>query len=184
MNKDKKSVLLDSQDPSNVTNFNNPHLDLDTVYDFDGNEAGIQHGKFVIGTSVSGMEVDYPRDNDGTARIADPRNDNTKIIAQIQMVSFESASILSHITISHCVPSHVFQVLMLHHNKRVDEYLEEHHSGNNNGKGDGNGNVFTAMAFAHAREETILTWQSIILYDLLPQLVANEVIVSALWHPL
>jgi len=85
------SVLGVPIDPSTIKNKNKPWLDLDTMYDFGGNEPllvddGEGRMVFAIGQSASGLWTDFPRSSDGEAIIVDGRNDNNRMLGGIQLV--------------------------------------------------------------------------------------------------
>lgn len=88
VNMDFTSKLGVKVDPRTLPNGVSPFVDLDTIYGREsaGTTAEMLAGKFVIGNSKSGQEVDFPRNN-GTAIIADKRNDDVIILAQITVVS-------------------------------------------------------------------------------------------------
>jgi hypothetical protein len=90
---DPVSSLQRLNDPDALEDFRTPRLDLDCLY---GRGPADQpylydkasgRGKFILGASrgVSGMDrPDLQRTADGTALIGDKRNDENKIVAQIQ----------------------------------------------------------------------------------------------------
>lgn len=88
LNLDLSSKLGVQVDPTTLPNFVTPLADLDTIYGIKAlnTEALIKDGKFLLGLSESGQPVDYPRDENKVALIADQRNDNNKVIAQITTV--------------------------------------------------------------------------------------------------
>lgn len=95
MNNDLTSELGNVIKPKDIPNRNKPFLDLDTLYNFGGNEALMKHGKFLIGDTVPvdpndpnfvPLPRDFPRNDDGTAIIADPRNDNNQVLSQMCVV--------------------------------------------------------------------------------------------------
>lgn len=73
---------------SRAANANTPYVDLDTIYSHNGVDATFEEDdlKFAIGESKSGLLIDFPRDEDGRALIADQRNDNNVILAQMTVV--------------------------------------------------------------------------------------------------
>jgi hypothetical protein len=68
----------------------NPTLNLDSIYGGGLDDSQIPFdqttGKFILGTDESGKENDLPREDSGRARIADPRNDENLLIAQMQLL--------------------------------------------------------------------------------------------------
>lgn len=68
----------------------NPTLNLDSLYGGGLDDSQIPFnrvdGTFVLGTDSSGEENDLPREDSGRARIADPRNDENLLVAQIQLL--------------------------------------------------------------------------------------------------
>lgn len=68
----------------------NPTLNLDSLYGGGLDDSQIPfnrgNGTFVLGTDASGEENDLPREDSGRARIADPRNDENLLVAQVQLL--------------------------------------------------------------------------------------------------
>lgn len=68
----------------------NPTLNLDSIYGAGLDDSQVPfdqaNGKFSLGTDESGKENDLPREDSGRPRIADPRNDENLIIAQLQLL--------------------------------------------------------------------------------------------------
>lgn len=68
----------------------NPTLNLDSLYGGGLDDSQIPfnrfNGTFVLGTDSNGEENDLPREDSGRARIADPRNDENFLVAQIQLL--------------------------------------------------------------------------------------------------
>ncbi len=68
----------------------NPTLNLDSIYGggLDDSQVPFDRGsgKFILGVDDRGEEHDLPREDSGRARIADPRNDENLVIAQIQLL--------------------------------------------------------------------------------------------------
>ncbi len=86
---DPASSLDRQNDPDALTNFRSPRFDLDSVYgrgpsddpflyDFDSG-----HNKFLIGHHDA--EDDLPRNNQETALIGDPRNDENIFVSALQL---------------------------------------------------------------------------------------------------
>ncbi|HEV7263680.1 MAG TPA: peroxidase family protein [Falsiroseomonas sp.] len=73
---------------SSILNLRTPDLELDSVFGF-GPEHPIsrvlfrQDGRLLTGADTGHEAWDLPRQGDGTAIIADPRNDENKIVAQV-----------------------------------------------------------------------------------------------------
>ena len=87
---DPTSSVRRQNDPNKLRNFRTPRFDLDSVYGA-GPEASPylydshDHGKFLVGVGESGIEDDLPRNQQGTALIGDPRNDENLIVSQLQL---------------------------------------------------------------------------------------------------
>lgn len=68
----------------------NPTLNLDSIYGGGLDDSLVPfdktNGKFVLGTDDKGQENDLPREDNGRARIGDPRNDENLLVAQIQLL--------------------------------------------------------------------------------------------------
>jgi len=74
--------------PRKIRNRATPWIDLDTIYRHDGKRAlrdPNDHAKLLLGNDL-GNERDFPRDEDGRARIADQRNDENNNVAQLAPV--------------------------------------------------------------------------------------------------
>ncbi len=82
---DEESVLGIEVDPTLLPNTNTPYLDLDTLYEFNGVSSGVSdNGKFDLEDVGSFTDRDFPRDPlTGEALIADPRNDEHRIVSQL-----------------------------------------------------------------------------------------------------
>ena len=94
---DPASSLQQQNDPDALEDFRTPRLDLDSVYGrgpddqpylyLKDKDKVADRKKFVLGTNrgINGMQrPDLQRTDDGTALIGDKRNDENKIVAQIQ----------------------------------------------------------------------------------------------------
>jgi hypothetical protein len=89
---DPASALQQQNDPDALEDFRTPRLDLDCVYgrgpaDQPYLYAKPARAKFILGENrgIAGMDrPDLPRTPDGTALIGDKRNDENKIVAQLQ----------------------------------------------------------------------------------------------------
>ncbi|MGB0971943.1 MAG: peroxidase family protein [Mycobacterium sp.] len=84
---DQSPQPSDTVDVEGLVNDRTFSFDLDSVYG-----GGLQESpqlydgdKFLIGTATDGVSPDLPRNTDGSAIIADPRNDENLIISQIQL---------------------------------------------------------------------------------------------------
>ncbi len=91
---DLDSVLGQVNNPRRIRNRATPSLDLDTIYDFDGNEAlrdPNDRAKLLLGNSA-GNERDFARTPEGRALIADRRNDENNNVAQLSamLMSFHN----------------------------------------------------------------------------------------------
>ena len=87
---DPTSSLMRANDPNRIKNFRTPRLDLDSIYGTGPQSSPYLYRKdhpffFLIGTGKSGKEEDLPRNDDGTALIGDPRNDENIIVSQVQL---------------------------------------------------------------------------------------------------
>ncbi|HWO11647.1 MAG TPA: heme peroxidase family protein [Polyangiaceae bacterium] len=102
MTRDLTSSLESQNDVAALENFRTPGLDLDSLYGM--GPAGSPHlydqrashaNKLLVGAAIDdpGREVDLPRNAQGTALIADPRNDGNLILAQLHvaMIRFHNA---------------------------------------------------------------------------------------------
>jgi hypothetical protein len=90
MSYDPTSSLEQQRDPEALRNFRTPALDLDSLYG--GGPFGSPHlyqkrnwSKFLIGKLGSGVEDDLPRNTEGIALLADPRNDDNLIVSQLTL---------------------------------------------------------------------------------------------------
>ncbi len=82
---DLDSKLGESNDPTTIRNRATPWLDLDTIYEHDGNAAPRDpddRAKLLLGNHV-GNERDFARTEEGRALIADRRNDENNNVAQL-----------------------------------------------------------------------------------------------------
>ena len=103
---DPTSSLERQVDPEHIANFRTPTLALDNVYGsgpmgsphlYDQSAAG-QGIKFLveeIAGSGTPLRFDVPRNSQGTALIADPRNDENLIVSQLQLAFCSSTTPLS-----------------------------------------------------------------------------------------
>ena len=85
---DADSILGQANDPGRIRNRSTPWLDLDTIYDHDGNAAlrdPDDRAKLRLGNDV-GNDRDFPRTPEGRALIADRRNDENNNVAQLTAV--------------------------------------------------------------------------------------------------
>ena len=83
---DRETLGNQQADPQGSTNFRSPTLNLDSVYSTtqpDGVSAGAIYdgAKLLLAPNVNGV-LDLPRNADGTAKIADPRNEENLLICQ------------------------------------------------------------------------------------------------------
>ncbi len=93
---DAESSLAQHDDPLATTNFRSGRIDLEHVYGLGPETQAFEYydqkqvGKFWIDPKA---EYDVPRNPQGTALIADPRNDNTVITVQLhlQLMKFHNA---------------------------------------------------------------------------------------------
>lgn len=88
MTRDTTPLALLDSDPDAITNFSTARFDLDSVYGAGPREQSelydpAQPGKLLL-VRPNGFD-DLPREPDGTAIIADPRNDENIIVAQIHI---------------------------------------------------------------------------------------------------
>jgi hypothetical protein len=86
---DPSSSLMRQNDPQMLNNFRTPRLDLDNIY-ASGPDASPHlyekgTGRFLLGKGVNNNEPDLPRNQDSTALIGDPRNDENIIVSQLQL---------------------------------------------------------------------------------------------------
>lgn len=87
---DPVSSLMRANDPNGLNNFRTPRLDLDNLY---GRGPGAtphlyqkdNKAKFLLGTVEGTAFSDLPRNAEGTALIGDPRNDENRIIGNMQV---------------------------------------------------------------------------------------------------
>lgn len=87
---DPVSSLDQANDPDALVNFRTPRLDLDCVYGSGPADEPFQYERdgrrlIVDQENVRG-EPDLPRNENGTALIGDPRNDENTIVSQLQLV--------------------------------------------------------------------------------------------------
>src|SRR5918993_794700 len=87
---DPTSSLERQVDPEAVSNFRTPLLELDNVYGsgpgasphlYQRRDKGGNPAKFLIGLDTAGQENDLPRNQQDTALIGDPRNDENLIVS-------------------------------------------------------------------------------------------------------
>lgn len=89
---DPASSLSRLNDPDRLVNFRTPRFDLDSLYGegpddepFMYDQRPDRSGEFLIGRGLSSREADLPRNEQDTALIGDPRNDENIIVAQLQL---------------------------------------------------------------------------------------------------
>lgn len=89
---DPVSSLARLNDPDRLVNFRTPRFDLDNVYGEGPDDEPFlydrrpeQAGGFLIGRASSPREADLPRNEQETALIGDPRNDENVIVSQLQL---------------------------------------------------------------------------------------------------
>ena len=89
---DPASSLTRLNDPDRLIDFRTPRFDLDNVYGegpddepFMYDQLPERRGQFLIGKVPSSNEPDLPRNEQGTALIGDPRNDENVIVSQLQL---------------------------------------------------------------------------------------------------
>ncbi len=80
---DQRSALADPVDPSTLTNFRTPVLDLDSVYGGGPDESPELYDGDKFRLSPSGRDV--PRNPDGSAVIGEGRNDENQVVLQIHV---------------------------------------------------------------------------------------------------
>ena len=93
---DRDSVLGQVNDPHHIRNRATPWLDLDTVYEHDGNPARRDPNdpaKLLLGNGM-GNQRDFPRDENGHALIADRRNDENNNVAQLTPVLMQFHNVM------------------------------------------------------------------------------------------
>lgn len=89
---DPASDLQRLNDPDALVDFRTPRFDLDSVYGsgpadepFQYDQDPAKPGRLLLGPSTGG-ELDLPRNGQDVALIGDPRNDENKIVSQLQLV--------------------------------------------------------------------------------------------------
>lgn len=89
---DPSSSLAKLNDPDRLINFRTPRFDLDSLYGEGPDDEPFMYdqrtdraGEFLIGKGPSLREDDLPRNDQETALIGDPRNDENIIVAQLQL---------------------------------------------------------------------------------------------------
>jgi hypothetical protein len=95
---DPTSSLERQSDPEAIRNFRTPNLELDNVYGqgpgatphlYQRKDKGGNPSKFLLGKTddPAGQEVlgDLPRNEEGTALLGDPRNDENRIVSQLHV---------------------------------------------------------------------------------------------------
>jgi hypothetical protein len=91
---DPTSILERQVDPEAIANFRTPSLELDSMY---GSGPGASPHLYSRADSakllVSGDGIDLPRNQEGTALIGDPRNDENVIVSQLHLsfIKFHNA---------------------------------------------------------------------------------------------
>ena len=103
---DVSSSLDTARDPNATRNFRTPALDLDCVYG-GGREASpylYDGDKLLLGNPGNGLPdgSDLPRNDNGTALIGDPRNDENRFVSQLQLafLKFHNA-VVDHLGAGH-----------------------------------------------------------------------------------
>lgn len=88
---DATSRLGTAADPDALTTFRSPRFDLDSLYGsgpvdepFQYDQAAIPAGRLLLPPTQTG-ELDLPRNDQDTALIGDPRNDENTIVSQLQV---------------------------------------------------------------------------------------------------
>jgi hypothetical protein len=86
---DPESSLQQQNDPDALVDFRTPRFDLDSVYGSGPEDEPFQYDRdepetFLIGNSKG--QADLPRNEQGTALIGDPRNDENIIVRGLQLV--------------------------------------------------------------------------------------------------
>jgi hypothetical protein len=88
---DPTSTLERENDPDALVNFRSPRFDLDSIYGSGPVDEPFQYKRgttgmrMLFGPNTRG-EVDLPRNEEGTALIGDPRNDENTIVSQLQLL--------------------------------------------------------------------------------------------------
>jgi hypothetical protein len=88
---DPTSTLQRENDPDALVDFRSPRYDLDSIYGSGPVDEpfqykrGTQGMRMLFGPNSRG-EVDLPRNEEGTALIGDPRNDENTIVSQLQLL--------------------------------------------------------------------------------------------------
>lgn len=150
LNLDETSTLGIVTDPDKLPNTNTPYLDLDTIYNLDGTEGYIVDGKFVLGsTKISTTGSTGARPN--VYRDFPRDEDQQPIIADARN---DDNQILSQFAVT----------LMMLHNKFYDDIDDFPIS------------LDPSLHFELAKKETILTWQSIILTNFLPNVLDADIL--------
>lgn len=88
---DPTSTLQRENDPDALTDFRSPRFDLDSVYGSGPVDEPFQYRRGTNGMRMlygpnSRGEMDLPRNEEGTALIGDPRNDENTIVSQLQLL--------------------------------------------------------------------------------------------------
>jgi hypothetical protein len=89
----RETLVLPDQrplDPATLHQGRKPVLDLDSLYGSGPDDATVPYcrhsGRFIMGFAADGRPRDLPRNIDGSAQIADPRNDDHLLLAQMQVM--------------------------------------------------------------------------------------------------
>lgn len=88
---DPTSTLQRENDPDALVDFRTPRYDLDSIYGSGPVDEPFQYKRgtkgmrMLFGPNTSG-EVDLPRNEEDTALIGDPRNDENTIVSQLQLL--------------------------------------------------------------------------------------------------
>ena len=160
---DTTSALDRVNDPNATENFRTPALDLDNIYG-SGPEANAflyKNGLYILtgkdGTGLTNQNSnhrnnDLVRNSEGTAIIGDPRNDENRVISQIQlaMINF--------------------------HNKVVDHYISEDNISSNDLR---NPSIRKEL-FEKAKESVTWHYQWIVINEFLPLIVGKPILKNIL----
>lgn len=165
---DLTSRLGQPTPPENSPNTRTPAFDLDSVYGggpiadpelyADGAQRGQGRGRREPSTKFKiesgGLFEDLPRQRDGVAVIADPRNDENLIIAGLHAA------------------------FLLFHNRAVDlvsaDAIDDGPGNRGRGRGQGNGRRQPEEIFRRARQLTTWHYQWMILHEFLPLFIGQN----------
>lgn len=156
---DTTSALDRVNDPDATANFRTPALDLDNIYGA-GPEANAflyKNGLYLLtgedGTALTNQSQnhrknDLVRNSEGTAIIGDPRNDENRVIAQIQLA------------------------IINFHNKVVEHYISE----DNISSKDLRNPSIKKELFEKSKESVIWHYQWIVINEFLPLIVGKPIL--------